>query len=343
VYKTTVAVLATCPPPLGGISIHAQRVVALLRMRNNRVYQFDIEHEYQQVFFFIYYIKLIAWLIYMHPKTIHYHGISLHRHVLELFVLVFYAYCRKAHITIIHHSSRFVCERGVMYHALLSLLVRMKRVHQVFVGAHTRDAFEKKGLPITERSTVESPFLPPDRAEEKKIIELYPQSLKDFINNHKPFIVVNASRCVRWQGVDVYGLDMAIELIRSIKNYYPQAGLVCAVSAINDYEYWHTLNNNAKDYKNIYWLLGCEQELWPLIAQADVFVRPTLSDGVSISIDEALFLGTPVVASDVCVRQLGVLTFISRNQYCFNRAVLNILAQHIYYPKIINQEDLCNT
>jgi glycogen synthase len=46
-----------------------------------------------------------------------------------------------------------------------------------------------------------------------------------------------------------------------------------------------------------------------LLAKADVFVRPTLADGDSISVREALALGVPCVASNVAVRPEGTVTY----------------------------------
>src|SRR5207253_295641 len=50
-----------------------------------------------------------------------------------------------------------------------------------------------------------------------------------------------------------------------------------------------------------------------LMARSDVFVRPTLMDGDSISVREALALGVPVVASNVGTRPEGTLLFQAGN------------------------------
>ena len=50
-----------------------------------------------------------------------------------------------------------------------------------------------------------------------------------------------------------------------------------------------------------------------LLENSDVFVRPTTSDGDSVSIRECLFLGTPVVASDAAVRPAGCKIFPTRD------------------------------
>ena len=46
-----------------------------------------------------------------------------------------------------------------------------------------------------------------------------------------------------------------------------------------------------------------------LISACDVFLRPTLEDGDSISVREALSLGVPVVASRVGTRPAGAILF----------------------------------
>jgi glycosyltransferase involved in cell wall biosynthesis len=48
-----------------------------------------------------------------------------------------------------------------------------------------------------------------------------------------------------------------------------------------------------------------------LISGCDAFIRPTTADGDSISVREALTLGIPCVASDVCARPEGTITFRS--------------------------------
>jgi glycosyltransferase involved in cell wall biosynthesis len=51
------------------------------------------------------------------------------------------------------------------------------------------------------------------------------------------------------------------------------------------------------------------EEALGLLSQCDVFIRPTTHDGDSISVREALTLGVPCVASDVCARPEGTYLF----------------------------------
>ncbi len=51
-------------------------------------------------------------------------------------------------------------------------------------------------------------------------------------------------------------------------------------------------------------------------------MRPTLSDGASVSIQEALFFVISVVASDVCERPNQVILFKSRNVLDFTEKII---------------------
>ncbi len=58
-----------------------------------------------------------------------------------------------------------------------------------------------------------------------------------------------------------------------------------------------------------------------LIQRADVLLRTTLFDGDAISIREAMFLGTPVVATDTGMRPAGVFLIPIRDQDAYIQAV----------------------
>ena len=59
--------------------------------------------------------------------------------------------------------------------------------------------------------------------------------------------------------------------------------------------------------------------------QLTVFVRPTYTDGDSISVREALALRVPVVASDAAYRPQGVLRFTAGNADDFVKKLLRVL------------------
>nr|WP_279636939.1 glycosyltransferase [Corallococcus llansteffanensis] len=62
-----------------------------------------------------------------------------------------------------------------------------------------------------------------------------------------------------------------------------------------------------------------------LMSQSDVFIRPTTHDGDSLSVREALALGVPCVASDVCARPEGTRLFKAGDEHALAAAVSEAL------------------
>ena len=54
-------------------------------------------------------------------------------------------------------------------------------------------------------------------------------------------------------------------------------------------------------------------EVYPLLLVSHVFIRPTNTDGNSVSVKEALWFGCQVIASDAVVRPEEVILFANRD------------------------------
>ncbi|MGH3902715.1 MAG: glycosyltransferase [Pseudonocardiaceae bacterium] len=137
---------------------------------------------------------------------------------------------------------------------------------------------------------------------------------------------------VEWRGgTDMYGLDMMIEMLGRIRKTYPRVGLVVCLwgyQDATDAAYLKALHDRATSS-------GCNLavhfnrevgSLLPVLAASQAFLRPTVTDGDSNSVREALDLGIHVVASDAVGRPSGVVTFPNRDQRAFEAAVLEVLS-----------------
>lgn len=176
---------------------------------------------------------------------------------------------------------------------------------------------------------IKNPFLPPSEDEEDSILATYSEDIKCFMSNHSPLLVANAYQLAEWKNIhDLYGLDLCVELVRRLRSDYPQVGLLFALA--NDQyriDYYNDVRQRIKDYHiedNICFLTG-QRELWPVFKRATIMVRPTCTDGNSVSIQEALALHCPVVASDVCPRPEGTVVFANRDVQDFEQKVRFLL------------------
>ena len=140
--------------------------------------------------------------------------------------------------------------------------------------------------------------------------------LSDFLDIHTPLVTANAFQIAFHQGIDLYGLDMCIELTAKLKSDYPNIGFVFALAneKVNT-QYLEKMKQRLRELhiKDNFFLLTGQKELWPLFKKADLMIRPTTTDGNAVSIAEALYFDCPAVASDVCDRPEGTILFKSRD------------------------------
>jgi glycosyltransferase involved in cell wall biosynthesis len=133
--------------------------------------------------------------------------------------------------------------------------------------------------------------------DEESILKTYPSEVKEFAASRRPLIVANAFQIVFYRGVDLYGLDMCVEVVAALKESYPHVGLIFAVAEVGEAAYFEKIKRRIDELgieDNFLFLTG-QRELWPLFRRADLMVRPTCSDAYGISVAEAdtYFLAVP--------------------------------------------------
>ena len=177
-------------------------------------------------------------------------------------------------------------------------------------------------------------FIPPTVKEED--YQKVPPYVRDFMKLHNPVISANAFRIRFYRGVDLYGLDMIVELTARLKNRYPEIGTVFCLPSIGDKEYFDRLNQEINESglsEHILFITQPIDEVYPIWQESDIFVRPTVTDGDALSIREALYFKTPVVTSDACPRPEGVILFNNRNIDSFTNSVEKVLGNYTQFKK----------
>jgi glycosyltransferase involved in cell wall biosynthesis len=127
--------------------------------------------------------------------------------------------------------------------------------------------------------------------------------LTSWIERHRPLL--SAALFFRPE----YGFDLLIEGLAQLRRRHPALG--CLVMGSGE-QYAQAVNRvREAGLENEVLLLGDvdHDRCLALISRSHVFVRPTLEDGDSISVREALALGVPVVASRVGSRPAGAILF----------------------------------
>ncbi len=233
---------------------------------------------------------------------------------------------RGRRLLVSHHGERLVLglpNFGRSKRRLIEMALRgadghvvcNERIWSALVGAGVRP----------EAIALVPAFIPPPSWDTDA--ESLPQATRDFCAEHDPVMCL-ISRVNRWEGNCLYGDDMAIAALESLRSRYPDIGLVYRCHDVVDEDTLAGLLEVAGKLgieDRIHLLREPLDDMNAVLAQSSVLLRPTNTDGDSLIVREALALGVPVVCSDVVRRPEGVLLFPTRDQERFEARVVEAI------------------
>lgn len=318
-----ISLIGPYPPPFGGISVHLKRLGALLTLNGYSWRQYDTcggregPAEVTPIRG-----SRAAWLaryvLTARERLVHIHGMD---NLIARGVVFPLRLLRRRKVALSIHNMRVLGALDELGRAerlyVRSLLRSCSAVHVV------NQALEANAINLgvpPERVFTYPAFLPPLGSP-----PVLPEPVSRFISGCSPSIVAIGNTAT-WNGHSVYGLDMLVDLLVDLRESAPSSGLLLIVPKAHDVDYGelarlrqHAIANRVADRLMV---LPFSEECYPALARSDIFIRPTTTDGDAVSVREALWFGTPVVASDAVVRPPGVHTFEARNREAFASAVL---------------------
>jgi glycosyltransferase involved in cell wall biosynthesis len=312
IYNKKILIIGPYPPPNGGVEIHIKRVTKKLETQKNTVSVFntalDENNRPQSIFSLLkLFFKIKPDIVFLHEPTIS----RLRLWITTLLKLLF-----KITFITIDHNCRILYEYSEWNKKIFRFC--MKQADKKIVIGDTTDRCYKENNVQSENYSIESAYLPPKASEEQAILKKYPLKIIEFIETHSPLLIANAFTLSLYKGKDLYGLDICIDLIKKLKKKSPKIGLLFALATEGNEEQKAYLAQMQKiiarlDLEKNICIFTNKHEIWPLIKKADLFVRPTLSDGHSVSVQEADDLGIPIIASNVCIRPHNTILFEKSN------------------------------
>jgi len=321
--KRKIAIIGPYPPPFGGISVHLQRVIALLNVKGCP-YDFYSENKIsrseQQYFKFYGFNKFRSLLkILFNPYAlVHHHSPDINtRIILSLFGLL-----GKPIYLHIHGASLSDSLNGK---GIKPFFIRQLMKHVHILADNSDIAQLAKQHHAKSVATIDA-FLPPLYNE--NVLNGFMEKFGQFLHG-KGFIISMVGWFASYKGNDLYGFDLAIEALYNWKkaNIDNTVFLICSINGTQDeYIKNHIINLIAKRKidENIYFIFEDLPEIWPLYLVSDVFIRPTCSDGSALSIKEAMWFDVPVIASDCVPRPEEVILFKNRSAADLHDKLLGI-------------------
>ncbi len=293
------------PPPLGGVSVHIYRLHQAFSKSN--IFKIGQAQSYKGEN----YIRLFKDIVNHKYEAIH-----IHDYDIKLIILLsILKKIKKFDLIATSHNPRLFEEDSKIKKLIYKKFIQSLDIF-VAVGKHILVIYKENEVTMPNNTIVEPAFIPPPLNEERKILKTYPTTVFDFLNTHSPIITANAFQIVFHKGIDLYGLDLCIDLTSKLKKDFPNIGFVFALAneSVN-IDYFEKMKTRIKelDIEEHFFFLTGQKELWPLFKKSNLMVRPTSSDGYGISIAEALYFGCPAIASDISDRPEGTILFNKRD------------------------------
>jgi glycosyltransferase involved in cell wall biosynthesis len=162
-------------------------------------------------------------------------------------------------------------------------------------------------------------LIPPHAVETGGSAAGLPEPIATFYREHDPVLVTVC-------GLEPeYDLPLQIEAVGRLRRQFPRLGLAIIGGGSQE----TAIRQLIEPYRDDVLLSGdmAHETTLEAIRAATLFLRTTWYDGDSISVREALHMGTPVVASDNGMRPTGVHLVPMRDLEALYRTVENLLRQ----------------
>lgn len=330
--------LGFIPPKYGGVSVSIERLINKLTddgflvggfytsdnqdLKIKQSALFDLELNMSTKKFLLRFPKCIKIL--MPYKILHSH------YSLEnmIYIWCFLIFLHKKVVITVHNSMvhRFYQDCDTINRFFLRRVANHPDVTWIAVSEQAKE--EMLELPINFKNEIHViPAYIPDESVQRYPL---PKSLQDYINRHDKNIVFYGHSFMLHEGRDVYGFGDALKLYAEIlKSDGSSIGLVLCLSDDKEKDKIEELHKKAVTLNienQIYWQIGALDGMNTLWTEADVYIRPTSTDGDSLAVREALDMGIQVVASDVCHRPKRTIVYKSGDMLDFCNKVKSALS-----------------
>ncbi len=315
------------PPPRGGVAAHLERLRATLPANGIAVecYTFSEEdpRRPETVAIKRHRMRFVARLL-RGAALMHYHTDE--RDWKSALALGLWCFVRRQRYLLTVHSFRphpFL--RNAFFRALMRRTLR-RAVAVVCISENLQREIEER-LPDSRAAFVVTPsFIPPMDEERTRPM---PPDVEEFLRHHSPRIAFNAYNAVMYQGGDLYGGDTMLAALARLAGEFPELGVVMIYTRTEDTALWETIRKAAAALGDHVLLLRTDRfDFLPIVARSDISMRATRNDGgPSLTVLEALSLGTFCVASDAVPRPSQAILFRTGDADDLARALRDTLAR----------------
>jgi glycosyltransferase involved in cell wall biosynthesis len=300
--KLSVVQLGVYPPPHGGVQTNVVAIHERLRQQGHSSFVISLSRHRQtgieNVFFPHSALEVCRLLLTLPVKIAHFHvGGDITNRLVALATLLNLLPGRRTVLTL--HSGGYPASAAGQRTRRLKTIFAVFRKFDALVGVNPqlRDFLASSGIADRKVHLIE-PFPRLSRAKSLSVLE---PRLEAFSASQKPLLLTVGLL------EPEYDIPLQFKVLRRLRQSYPDVGLIIVGSGSLQEEL--TRQIAAEPHSEHILLAGDvpHASTIELIRRTAALLRTTLYDGDSISVREALQLGTPVVATDNGMRPRGVL------------------------------------
>lgn len=321
----SVAEIGVYPPPAGGISVHVERLCDRLEQKEIPfiIYDGNGENgEKNRAVVPIPEIEKWSWKYFFQKNED-----IIHNHFLRWQIRFTLSLLKLKGKKVVHtvHSLRNDGGQLGFVQRMMVYLTGMLSDHFIAVSEEVKEKLLELRIPERKISVIPA-FIPPTTDPEADLKRI-PGYVLELFDRCPQTIVANGGVGNLYNENELYGLDLCIDMFSKLARENKHLGFVYCITHVIDNDLLERYEERiaAHGLEERFLLVYEKIPFYPLIQKASLFVRPTVSDGDAISIREALYLGTPTVASDAVKRPNGVVTFVNRDAEDFIKACREVL------------------
>jgi len=319
-----ILITGSYPPPYGGGSVYIQRLFSYMVRRGHTCHIFDACNGKEGtvppgVFKIDTKIQMYFKILVSRKYDILHINESMWKHRA---ILVLLAKLKGMQSILTLHSLRETRQTMRAVDRFL-MTYTLKNVDCIVSSGSREIERVRRWFPKRENTRVITPFITPDMNSHR---ERLPEIIASFLSCHETVVCANGSNLDFFNGEDIYGLDMAVELCRQLQET-GDIGIIYCLTRITNPEYFEQIRERIAAYQleQQFLIYTAPVEFWQVIAESAVFIRPTRTDSFGISVAEGILLQKPTIASDACDRPRGTILFRSGDQADLLEKTLTVL------------------
>ena len=282
------------PPPMGGISIHIFRMESFLRKEGipYKIYNHGSFSDSNVIATNKSPLWYVKYLFSKKAPVLHFH------HFLKFHYLYFliFGFCSKTKLIVTIHGEDMLYYNRATQWLIIWALRNTKFAELISVSSKLSIFLNQKGI----HNLLLPAYVPPARLNFQRLEKVA----------GKDYFLYSIWEINRGIAISIYNMELAFKLLDRRRENYHMLFLVGSKQG-SDMEYLFFLIDKYQVSDSL--TIIFEKQLTDYLSNCKFLVRTNNEDGYGVSLQEALDLRIPAIASDVCVRPKGTILFEKGN------------------------------